>query len=190
MTSYLNSSLKAQSAFPINYRTEAMFYIYSLSLCKNNFYIEVQLIYNAVLVSGIQQSHSVIHIYLHSFSDSFPIQVIIEYRVEFSMLYSRSLLIIYFMYRQIDIVQIDIVLVAQSYLTLQHHGLQPTRLLCPWNSPGKNTGLGSHSLLQGNLPHSGWSLGLLHCRQILYCVSCQGSPYFIYGSVYVIQLTL
>ena len=27
-----------------------------------------------------------------------------------------------------------------------------TRLLCPWNSPGKNTGVGSHSLHQGNLP--------------------------------------
>ena len=25
----------------------------------------------------------------------------------------------------------------------------PPRLLCPWNSPGKNTGVGSHSLLQG-----------------------------------------
>ena len=28
-------------------------------------------------------------------------------------------------------------------------GLQPTRLLCPWNSPGKNTGVGCHALLQG-----------------------------------------
>ena len=26
---------------------------------------------------------------------------------------------------------------------------QPTRLLCPWNSPGKKTGVGCHSLLQG-----------------------------------------
>ena len=32
---------------------------------------------------------------------------------------------------------------------LQPHGLQPTRLLCPWNSLGKNTGVGSHSFLQG-----------------------------------------
>ena len=28
------------------------------------------------------------------------------------------------------------------------HGLQPTRLLCPWNFPGKNTGVGCHRLLQ------------------------------------------
>ena len=32
---------------------------------------------------------------------------------------------------------------------LQPHGLQPSRLLCPWNSPGKNTGVGCHFLLQG-----------------------------------------
>ena len=39
--------------------------------------------------------------------------------------------------------------------SLQHYGLQPTRLLCPWDSPGKNTGLGCHALLQGNLPNPG-----------------------------------
>ena len=32
---------------------------------------------------------------------------------------------------------------------------QPARLLCPWDSPGKNTGVGCHTLLQGNLPHTG-----------------------------------
>ena len=33
--------------------------------------------------------------------------------------------------------------------SLQPHGLQLARLLCPWNSSGKNTRVGSHSLLQG-----------------------------------------
>ena len=32
--------------------------------------------------------------------------------------------------------------------SLQPHGLQPTRLLCPWNFPGKNTGVGCHFLFQ------------------------------------------
>ena len=32
---------------------------------------------------------------------------------------------------------------------LRPHGLWPARLLCPWNSPGKNTGMGCHFLLQG-----------------------------------------
>ena len=34
----------------------------------------------------------------------------------------------------------------QSYLTVQAFGLQPTRI-CPWDSPGKNTGVGCHALL-------------------------------------------
>ena len=47
--------------------------------------------------------------------------------------------------------------------SLQHHGLQPTRLLCPWNSPGKNTGVGCHSLLQGIVLTQGLSLGSPSC---------------------------
>ena len=35
--------------------------------------------------------------------------------------------------------------------SLQLHELQPTRLLCPWNSPGKNTGVGCHFLLPPQL---------------------------------------
>ena len=42
----------------------------------------------------------------------------------------------------------------QSCLTLLR--LQ-TRLLCPWDFPGKNTGEGCHSLLQGIFPTQGWS---------------------------------
>ena len=60
--------------------------------------------------------------------------------------------------------------------SLRPCGLQPTRLLCAWDSPGKKTGVGSQSLLQGNFPTQGWKLGLLHCRLILYHLSYQGSP--------------
>ena len=58
------------------------------------------------------------------------------------------------------------------------HGL--VRLLCPWNSPGKNTGVGCHSLLEGIFPTQGSNPGLLHCRQILYHLSYQGSPLYVY----------
>ena len=34
------------------------------------------------------------------------------------------------------------------YDSLRSHGLQPTRLLCPWGSPGKNTRVGCHFFLQ------------------------------------------
>ena len=60
--------------------------------------------------------------------------------------------------------------------SLRPHGLGSSRLLCPWNSPGKNTGVGSHSLLQGIFPTQGLNPGLLHCGQILYDLSHQGSP--------------
>ena len=43
---------------------------------------------------------------------------------------------------------------------------EPTRLSCPWNSPGENTGVGCHFLLQGILLTQGSNLGLLYCRQI------------------------
>ena len=72
-------------------------------------------------------------------------------------------------------------LVAQSCLTLcDPHGLQPARFLYPWVSPGKNTGTGSHSLLQGIFKIQGWNLGLLHCRQLLYHLSHEGSSQRLY----------
>ena len=57
---------------------------------------------------------------------------------------------------------------------------------CPWNSPGKNTGMGCHSLLQGIFPIQGLNVGLPCCRQILYYLGlkqqvvvagCRGSTF-------------
>ena len=52
------------------------------------------------------------------------------------------------------------------------------------NSPGKNTGVGCHALLQGIFPTQGSNPGLLHCRQIFYHLSHQGSL-FMYKCVCV-----
>ena len=55
--------------------------------------------------------------------------------------------------------------------SLQPHGLQPSRLICPWDSPGKSTGMSCRFLLQGIFLTQGsnpclqW---LLHRRRILY----------------------
>ena len=57
--------------------------------------------------------------------------------------------------------------------SLQPHVLYPWRLLRPWNSPGKNTGVGCHFLLQGIFLTQGLNPGLLYCRQIVYCLSHQ-----------------
>ena len=55
--------------------------------------------------------------------------------------------------------------------SLRPYGLQPARLFCPWNSPGKNTGVGCYFPLKGIFLTQGLNpclLHLLHCRQILY----------------------
>ena len=54
--------------------------------------------------------------------------------------------------------------------SLWPHGLQPASLLCLWDFPGENTGVGCHALLQGIFPNQGSNprlLKLLHCRWIL-----------------------
>ena len=55
----------------------------------------------------------------------------------------------------------------------------PWTVVCPlhlWNSPGKNTGVGCHSLLQRILPTQLWHPSLPHRGQIPYSLSQQGSP--------------
>ena len=59
--------------------------------------------------------------------------------------------------------------------SLRPHGLQPVRLLCQWNSPGQNIGVGSCSLLQGVFPIQGLNPGYPYCGQILYPLNPQGS---------------
>ena len=54
-----------------------------------------------------------------------------------------------------------------------------SRLLCPWDSPGKNIGVGCHFLLWGIFWTQGSNMHLLqlrHCRQILSPLSYLGSP--------------
>ena len=68
------------------------------------------------------------------------------------------------------------VFIAKSCLTLCDPMNCSLSDFCLWNSPGRNTRVGCHSLLQSILPTQGSNLGLLHCRQILYHLSRQGSP--------------
>ena len=67
--------------------------------------------------------------------------------------------------------------------SLQPHGPQPTRLLCPWDSPGKDIGVDCHFFLQGIFLTQGSALHLQH----LYTVSGYfhinghfGYPYFMH----------
>ena len=58
--------------------------------------------------------------------------------------------------------------------SLQPHGLQPIRLLRPWDFPGKSAGVGCHFLLQRIFTTQESNLGLPRCRQTLYHLNHQG----------------
>ena len=72
-------------------------------------------------------------------------------------------------------------MLSQSVMS---HSLWPMDCSLPgssvhWDSPGKNTGVGCHTLLQGIFPTQGSNPSLPHCRWILYCQSHQGSPWIL-----------
>ena len=65
------------------------------------------------------------------------------------------------------------------FVFLAPHGLQPSRLLCPWDSPAKNTGVRCHFLIQGiqgTFPDQRSYPHLLHWQADSLLLSHQGSP--------------
>ena len=68
--------------------------------------------------------------------------------------------------------------------SVQPHRWQPTRLCRPWDSPGKNPGVGCHFLLQGIFLIWGSNSGLLRYRQILYLLSHRGSHFDLNKIIY------
>ena len=77
-------------------------------------------------------------------------------------------------------------LVAQSCLTLcDPRDCSPPGSSVHRDSPGKNTRVGCHALLQGIFPTQGLNPGLPHWGWILYCLDHQGSPPPIHASVSV-----
>ena len=72
---------------------------------------------------------------------------------------------------------VGVCFVTQPWLTLcGPHGLKSFRLLCPWDFPGKNTGVGCHFLLGGAFPAQGLNPHLLHWQVDSSPLSHQGSP--------------
>ena len=71
---------------------------------------------------------------------------------------------------------------------LRPHVLQPAKLLCPWDSPGKNTGVSYHFLLQGIFLTQGWNPHPLHCRQIFLLLSHQRSPISVSIKPYMLNI--
>ena len=63
--------------------------------------------------------------------------------------------------------QIVVILSLSRVQLSPAHGLQPIKFLCPSDFPGKNTGVGCLTLLQGIFPTQGSNPSVLHCRQTL-----------------------
>ena len=79
------------------------------------------------------------------FQSFFPLSAI-PFFLSFLSL-NAHLYIFYYTYMCICLCECSVALVISN--SSQLYGLQPTRLLCPWDSPGKNVGVGCHALLQG-----------------------------------------
>ena len=79
--------------------------------------------------------------------------------------------------RQYTFAHIVLYLVAQMCLTLcGPMDYSPSGSSVHGESPGENTEVGCHALLQGIFPTQGSNQGFPHCRWILYHLSHQGSP--------------
>ena len=81
--------------------------------------------------------------------------------------------------------------VTKSCLTLATPWtIQPTRLFYSWDSPGKNTTVDCHFLLQGIFLTQVSNVHLLHCRQILYQLSHPGKSYVFINYISIIYNTI
>ena len=70
--------------------------------------------------------------------------------------------------------------------SLRPHGLY--RPLCPWNSPGKNPGVGSHFLLQGIFPTQGLNLGFLIAGRLFTVEATWEAPQIPISEAYLMKL--
>ena len=75
--------------------------------------------------------------------------------------------------------------------SLGPHGLQPTRLLCPGDSPGKSTGVGCYTFLQGIFLTQRSNLGLMDCSGFFTIWATKEAPIYkmvLYEHLYLIYL--
>ena len=67
--------------------------------------------------------------------------------------------------------KVEVIIYESGSRLVVSDSLQPHGLYSPWDSPGQDAGMGSHSVLQGMFPTQGLNPGLPHYRRILYQLS-------------------
>ena len=110
-------------------------------------------------------NYTYICVCVYFFLHSLPLYVLTEYHVEFPVLYSRSLLVIY-LYMKVKVKSLSDVRLFATPWTVAYqspHSMEFSR-------QEYRSGLPFPS------PTQGLNLGLPHCRQMLYLLSHQGSP--------------
>ena len=97
-------------------------------------------------------------------------------QILYQLSYQQSLVFCNSRYTSNFFIIIILAMMTYDQWSLLFYDCWPHGLCSPWNSPGQNIGVGSLSFLQGIFPIQELNWGLLHCRQILYQLSYQGSP--------------
>ena len=156
---------------------------------KYKLFLGVQLLYNVLLFSAMQQSESVILTHIRPpFWIPFPFRspLRIEQNSLCSTLGSHQLSILYIVVYTYVSLYLPIPFTTTPFQKQRHRYreeilkvkvkvTQSYPTLCdsqsPWNSPGQNTGVGRLCLLQGIFPTQGSNPDLLHCRRMLYQLS-------------------
>ena len=123
--------------------------------------------------TNIQIYDSFLH--LHIYIQPFKYLLIINYNI---FCLWKCVLWIYY---NMSLLSTVFVFWKRKWKWLSHVWLFDTPgLYSPWNSPGQNTGVGTLTYLQGIFPTQVLDPDLTHCRQIVYQLSYQGSPFEFY----------
>ena len=167
--------------FPSNIGSSLLFTPCPSSLtCKSYWGLFYGLLYFLVCLRRLCMSICYIMLFNYSFADFLYILLLI---VVIEIFNHHNLSILHF-------TSICCCLIAKSCpCLLRIHELLPARLLCPWNFPGKNTGVGCHFLLQGVFPTQGLNPCLVHWQADSLPLSSPASFCLMYfGTLFSLQI--
>ena len=113
---------------------------------------------------------------LNSWSHSCIFLIFLLILCEYSCFTMLCYFLLYSKMNQLYVYTCAVLSCSMVFDSLWPHGLKPTRCLCPWGFSRQEYWSGLPCPPPEDLPTQGSNPGLLHCRQILYHLSHQGSP--------------
>ena len=120
--------------------------------------------------------------------------MVLNVSIKYQVLCSKFVLCACILSRFSQVQLLDFSQVQLQVLPMQPHGLQPTRLLCPWDFPGQNTRVGCHAPLQGIFLNQGSNPRLLSLpcigRRVIYHYCHLGSPWNLCTKIFSAALKI